>query len=339
MAKFKDCQHLKTLNIHGTNVGDSGVLHLIECKALTNLTLLNTRVTDLTLKQLQAHPRFLYLDVRASGVSEQAVKALAAALPLCKVIWNGGIIEPKKSPDRLAAEYVISLGASAILEGNRQVTKLEDLPNGDWQLVEVFAGNKPTLTDAGLENFKGCQSIRKLTLNGSGVTGTGLVHLKGNTQLNQLWFTTAPVTDEGLVHMKEFPNLAFLNLAGTKVTDEGLVHLKDCRKLTTLSIGHTKLTGAGLAHLKDCKAITDVWVDHSLLSDAALQNLKGFENLTKLMVDTTPLSDAGLEHLKVLKKLSYLDVRKTKVTAAGVAALQKALPLCEINWDGSQPKK
>jgi hypothetical protein len=34
-----------------------------------------------------------------------------------------------------------------------------------------------------------------------------------------------------------------------------------------------------------------------------------------------------------------LDVRSTKVTAAGVAALQKALPNCKIEWDNpAKPK-
>jgi hypothetical protein len=42
--------------------------------------------------------------------------------------------------------------------------------------------------------------------------------------------------------------------------------------------------------------------------------------------DLSPLEDC--------KNLRELKVTKTKVTAASVAALQKALPNCKIEWDG-----
>jgi len=46
------------------------------------------------------------------------------------------------------------------------------------------------------------------------------------------------------------------------------------------------------------------------------------------------LSDAGFKHLAGLTNLTELDLRRTKASAAGVAELQKALPNCQIVWDG-----
>ena len=53
------------------------------------------------------------------------------------------------------------------------------------------------------------------------------------------------------------------------------------------------------------------------------------------------LGNGGIRHLEGLTNLTALDLRKTKASAAGIAALQKALPKCKIDWDGGviEPKK
>jgi len=53
---------------------------------------------------------------------------------------------------------------------------------------------------------------------------------------------------------------------------------------------------------------------------------------TLLQCNDTPVSD--LSPVQDCKGLKTLLVPRTKVTAAGVAALQKALPNCKIEWDG-----
>ena len=53
--------------------------------------------------------------------------------------------------------------------------------------------------------------------------------------------------------------------------------------------------------------------------------------LTTLGCYNTQVSD--LSPLEDCKSLTTLSVAKTKVTTAGVAALQKALPNCKIEWD------
>ena len=52
--------------------------------------------------------------------------------------------------------------------------------------------------------------------------------------------------------------------------------------------------------------------------------------LTGLICCGTPVSD--LSPLKSVLTLTSLNVAKTEVTAADVAALQKALPNCKIEW-------
>ncbi len=59
--------------------------------------------------------------------------------------------------------------------------------------------------------------------------------------------------------------------------------------------------------------------------------------LVELIFYSTPISD--LSPLEDCKNLTLLNVKSTKVTPASVAALQKALPNCKIQWDDpARPK-
>ena len=71
---------------------------------------------------------------------------------------------------------------------------------------------------------------------------------------------------------------------------------------------------------------------HTQVSD--LSPLQGMP-LTNLICHNTQVSD--LSPLEECKNLKTLNLKNTKVTPAGVAALQKALPNCKIEW--SDPAK
>ena len=50
-------------------------------------------------------------------------------------------------------------------------------------------------------------------------------------------------------------------------------------------------------------------------------------------LDCFVTSVSDISSLEDCKSLTFLDVTRTKVTPAQVAALQKALPTCKIEWD------
>ena len=72
MAHLKDLKSLGRLELAGTRVTDEALPHLCGLTSLRSLTLQSTRVTT------------------------EGVKKLAAALPQCKIEWDGGVIEPKE---------------------------------------------------------------------------------------------------------------------------------------------------------------------------------------------------------------------------------------------------
>jgi serine/threonine protein kinase len=70
VAHFKQCEGLEHLDLTRTGVGDAGLALFSSCRRLTDVLLIETRVT-------------------AGGVA-----AFAKALPRCKIVWDGRVIEP-----------------------------------------------------------------------------------------------------------------------------------------------------------------------------------------------------------------------------------------------------
>ncbi len=67
-------------------------------------------------------------------------------------------------------------------------------------------------------------------------------------------------------------------------------------------------------------------------SDADLANIARLRRLSELNLSDANLSDAGIEQLTGSAALARIVLNRTSITSAGVAALQKALPSCKIEW-------
>ncbi len=134
-----------------------------------------------------------------------------------------------------------------------------------------------------------------------------------------------PVAD--LSPLRAIP-LTFLDCSYTKVTD--LTPLKGM-KLAELRCHSSQISD--LSPLQGLP-LTTLNCNGTRVSD--LSALAGMP-LTALGCSYTPVSN--LSPLTTVTTLRDLRVTKTKVTAAGVAALQKALPNCKIEWDDpAKPK-
>jgi serine/threonine protein kinase/Leucine-rich repeat (LRR) protein len=120
LAAVAELTELTELYLWETQIGDAGAAHLRKCGKLTGLSFATTRVTDAALEgakdwpnlatlylngndgitdvglaQLKQCKRLTYLDVGKTKVSADGLNDLKAALPKCKIIWNGGTLEPK----------------------------------------------------------------------------------------------------------------------------------------------------------------------------------------------------------------------------------------------------
>ncbi len=95
LAHFKDCTELTDLGVHFTKVTDAGLAHFKGCKNLARVWLEHTAVTDAALDHLTDKP-LQVVSLNDTQITEPAVRALAKARPGCRIVWTGGVIEPKK---------------------------------------------------------------------------------------------------------------------------------------------------------------------------------------------------------------------------------------------------
>jgi tetratricopeptide (TPR) repeat protein/Leucine-rich repeat (LRR) protein/tRNA A-37 threonylcarbamoyl transferase component Bud32 len=370
LAHFKDCKGLAELYLGETQLSDAGLAHLKNCKGLKILHLDNTQVSDAGLAHLKDCKNLTLLDLRKTKATAAKIDELKAALPKCKIEWDGGVIEPMTSPDRKAAEYVLSIGGNVHILVDNQDRSLggadTKLPNERFLLTHVNLAGAQKVTDVGLACFRGCKNLTALNLYGTGplVTDKGLAHFKGCKELKELVLGRTAVTDAGLAYFKGCKNLTILNLefmpgisdAGLahfkdckglthlnlychhnwRVGDAGLANFKDCKALTFLRLDGTAATDTGLAYFKDCKGLTILVLGGKNVTDAGLAHFKDCKGLTELYLVETPLSDAGLAHLKDFKGLKILHLIDTKVGDAGLAHLKGLANLRTLSLVRSQ---
>ncbi len=149
--------------------------------------------------------------------------------------------------------------------------------------------------------------LRFLSLAETRVGDAGLVHLQSLTHLQELHLDHSDITDEGLKILTTLPDLEILDLKGTRITDAGLAEVGRMERLKGLYLTRTGITDAGLGHLRN------------------------LSKLETLILWDTAIGDAGLEPLKSLPHLKEVILWNTRVTQQGAAALQTALPECDVS--------
>ena len=104
LQAVSDFPNLRRLHLLGNlGITDAGFAHLRVLK-LEKLEIIGPapNITDAGLKHLYGQNQLTWLQMQKCSISEDGVKKLAAALPECKITWDGGIIEPKQpaSPEK-----------------------------------------------------------------------------------------------------------------------------------------------------------------------------------------------------------------------------------------------
>ena len=236
------------------DVTDAGLRHLARMPQLRQLEVDGCAITDAGLEGLADLPKLTSLIVKNTKVTAAGVKKLAAALPRCKIEWDGGVIEPKIStdPDRKAVEWVLSIGGAIKIKENgeeRAIKAVGELPRGAFELTVVSLNQNPKVSDAGLALFKHCKNLAYLGLDGTRVGDEGLKTLPRYPQLQVLWLDNTPITDAGLVQLLPLTKLRTLYLPGTNTAGPGLGELRALPNLTSLSLKGVKLSRDSLKHV------------------------------------------------------------------------------------------
>jgi WD40 repeat protein len=258
--------------------------------------------------------RRLVIDLDPSGEYVFASGA-APVIYVLKLAAPAQTVAPADDPDRRAAEFILSPARNAkdAVQANdvdQWLHKPEDLPSRPFRLTGIGVTWGSKLTDADLENFKGCTHVKILNLCGTAVTKKGLAIFNECRELRQLNLVDGAFDDSALKLFKDrAPHLIHLDLRGN-VTDAGLANFSDSTKLETLAVAFTRASDKGLALFKNNKKLKHV---------SAIG---------------TAVSDAGLEHLAGMPSLQRIHLQGTHVTEGGVKRLATARPTCRIEWNG-----
>ncbi|MFI4849482.1 MAG: protein kinase [Gimesia chilikensis] len=347
---------LKSLLLFLTPITDAGLKHLHGLKKLEMLDLRDTKVTSAGITALkQALPNckiesnFKAAMLNGSPKTEREIAEW--------IISIGGRVAVNRISCKKLAE--IPDGAVVIDAINLREKNLKDLdlaPLAYLKKLEVLYLDSNPISDTALQYFSELPLLNTLSLPKTRITGDGVNHLENLTKLLTLDLESAKVTNGGLKNIGNLNSLLSLNIADgdniddaglahlaglTKlkklfaqrnpdITDEGMKHLQGMQELELLSLGGTGITDVGLKQIAGHEKLNRLEIYNTQITDTGLEQLAKLKNLSLLALQATPITDTGLKHLHGLEQLEQIDLHETKVTPAGIAALQQALPNCQI---------
>ncbi|MBI1346638.1 protein kinase [bacterium] len=96
LSHLRHSRKLAYLNLRNTKTTDAGLAHLTNCFELREVILSETTVTDEGLESLLAFKNMRRLELEKTKITATGVEKLRRSLPQCRIIWDGGVIEPGK---------------------------------------------------------------------------------------------------------------------------------------------------------------------------------------------------------------------------------------------------
>ncbi len=355
---FGDKAVLEDVNLHNTAAGDETVRALAKCPKLATLHLSGTKVTDAGLAALESRSSLRLLTLAKAPVTEAGVKKLAAALPLCKIEWDGGTIEPRRTvnvpPSTLTPKQLKSLnwtikvgGRLTLMKDGKELRLGPNLPGGTqlpsepFEVLSVYfsGAEAPSLSDADLANLDDLPpALKEFVLVRTPISNQGLGSIS-----RQSWFTSVrrihfygnPMTAAGLSALLNAKDLSDLVLIHMPLKDSDTVVLRQLRLKRLALEKNETLTGSFLKPDGRWDELTELSINmNSMLRDSELAHLKHYPKLQILNLKQCPITDRAITAIAECKGLTEVTLTKTQVTAAGVKVLAAKLPLCKIEWDG-----
>ena len=210
---------------------------------------------------------------------------------------------------RKVAEWVIQHGGTLWIGSKRTISKLNEIPAGDITKIDrVMFDENQNIGDAEAAVMSQWPTL-------------------------SLSLTNTRITDVGLRQLVKVLGSGSFAVTGETISGEGFDAFAG-KALGTLVLPGSKFTAQGWKAAARVGPTIHWWLTEANIDDDALTEIiRLHPEIQELHANVTPLTDRSLGELSNLKNLTTLNVSQTKVTPAGVAALQKALPNCKIEWD------
>ncbi len=223
-----------------------------------------------------------------------------------------------KGDDRAAAEWLLSVGGSMVIqEGGKQKVTLPSaagIPKGRFQLLEIILDGRKTTGP---------------------VTGEGLKALAGLENVKTLVIVYLELTDEELSVIGTFPNLTSVEVShNSQFTGAALQQLAQIRSLTRFCSLKTGITDEAVALLANCKTLTSVQINECSITDACIPHLNKLSKLSLLGIANNKITPEGLAQLTVKPQSMSFNITPGESLASVVAVLASTQPqLTRIDLD------
>ena len=234
-------------------------------------------------------------------------------------------------PDRIAAEWVMSVGGRAQTDKGH-FRRGDVLPSEPFQLQLIDIKLSQNVSDRDIEKLVGLKHIHALHVLQSRLTGACGQYIKSLTSLTEIKATVED-GDLFLSHVSKLFNVTHITLHDCNITNAGLAHIGTMTQLTELAMAGNAISSGGLKHLSGLRKLLKLNLGGSRITDADLADLAPLSYLSQLMITETNLTDAALEHIKKLERLTLLRLEQSAITQAGIDDLQKSLPDCKLQWE------
>lgn len=236
---------LRRLELSGTAVTSTGLIHL---KGLTKLQFLNvclTAVSDEGFEHLSALTKMRRMTVCASKITGSGFKHLAGMKQLQSINLHS------------------SPASDAGLEA---IGKLPSL-----RRLEIVHTN---VTDAGLVHIANLVNLRQLHIHGKETTESALPFIGKLQELYELDIYDKAASNGTLKEIGKLPKLRMLRFFGSPLDDEGVKHLAGLTTLEDLVLNANQLTDAAVEHLAGLKNLRTINVGGSKITAVGKQRLK-----------------------------------------------------------------
>ena len=334
--------HLRVLDLHSSPaVTDEAIDSLLELRALDELDLSDTSITDEGLERIHAAKPAqgfkLYPEDRFPRNREVAR-------------W---ILERKASEARIGP-----------LSGPSEVglTSGVTLPGEPFQLVGLTLGGQvgEDWANDDLERFRHLKSVRTIELTAGGVSDQTLLRLAPLTSVERLTLSgkTTRITSDGLGTLLGWPRLKVLDLGSTPLSDAEIEVLARIKTLEELrGVAGAAITDPALARLAALPALRVLDVPGCVPGPGSLAALKGSrlrkvsflqvdDATLKALVDALPqleelalpdsrLTDEGLKPLAFLKNLRELSLTSSTLRGPGLSSLAGVRSLERLDLSGA----
>lgn len=258
---------LVSINLAGTPVSDTQILHLTGLRSLESLNLASTEIGDLGIEALVKLPALKRLDISQTLVTRKGILQVLALR-------------------NLEAVGLASLAVDdSYLPSIAQLTSLREV---NLSYTDV--------TDAGLAALQSLPLLESLNLTATESGDDALQAIASLKRLKRLLISYDRFTDKGVGLLASLPDLEILEMARTRVTDQGVSALSALPKLRRLNLDYTSVTDKIIPGLP--ASLEELSLDTSNVTDASIGVLAGRTNLRFLNLYHTTISEKAYETLK-----------------------------------------